>query len=706
MSSNSPEIGTLIVVVLKANHLPNKRHIGKQDPYCVVTVNGDKRRTKAIKRGGQHPEWDEEIRYTLYEEPDESSDQKDGSPPRPPPKSARKPKKIKGGMTMKVACFADDPREPELIGEADVDLTEVLTKGETDEWFTLSNKDKFAGKVYLELTFWSNEPAPEKKVSKPQKTTKYAGPGYFNPIDDHSNSSQPTSISRISSGHEQPRLTDSVSSGFRVPNPKAQSELLYDPPYLQKHRVSPHDRVSNDFGELDLSERRTNGHFYSASVSSGYSATSTPQPTHSFDFSTTEQSYVHSHTHQRQPGILPGSLQPGHGAHDSVSANGYQHPSRRSRIPASSSGFMPLHGSTMSSHPSEPTGMASYSSMISQNTSYTTPPYTSALSHTPAPPTMTPYAQAPFPASFPPQSYPPPQAIQYPQYTQPIAMQAPSFPTSPAPYVNPVPMSHQTQQMNASYMNGSGPSPPHDQIPLPLQAHLTGLNGSRPLPLQPAAFGQPPIQSGYTSPQMISPQHTVQPTNLPYQQSVPFPSMQQAPPPMQQAPPPIQQAPLPMQQAPPPIQQVSPPMQQAPPPMQQAPPPIQQAPPPPPPPPPPHSTNYNTQAYTMDAQAGLPPPPPPPPPPETEQVVRARRRSSLPRPPVNYVQSLPPPPPPPLPTNNYLQNTLPPPPPPPLQSQFSYPGPPPRPPVMVDTQSQWLPSLNTQPVQNGYGHAV
>lgn len=74
---------------------------------------------------------------------------------------------------MKIACYADDPREPDLIGDADVDLTEVLTKGETDgllilvcssfclfkipiEWFTLSNKEKFAGKVYLELTFWSN----------------------------------------------------------------------------------------------------------------------------------------------------------------------------------------------------------------------------------------------------------------------------------------------------------------------------------------------------------------------------------------------------------------------------------------------------------------------------------------------------------------------------------------------------------------------
>lgn len=36
---------------------------------------------------------------------------------------------------MKIACYADDPREPDLIGETEVDLTEVLTKGETDGWF-------------------------------------------------------------------------------------------------------------------------------------------------------------------------------------------------------------------------------------------------------------------------------------------------------------------------------------------------------------------------------------------------------------------------------------------------------------------------------------------------------------------------------------------------------------------------------------------
>lgn len=97
-----------------------------------MTHNGEKRRTKAIKRGGQHPEWDEELRFTLHEDQSSLTTTVDGTPPKPPPKDIRGPKKVKGGWIMKIACFADDAREPDLIGEADVDLTEVLTKGETD----------------------------------------------------------------------------------------------------------------------------------------------------------------------------------------------------------------------------------------------------------------------------------------------------------------------------------------------------------------------------------------------------------------------------------------------------------------------------------------------------------------------------------------------------------------------------------------------
>lgn len=118
-------------------NLPNKRHIGKQDPYCTVKLHTDTKRTKAVKRGGQHPEWDEEIRFELHEDiEDELARSRRGrlsegaSPPPPPPKE--KDKQIKGGKAMRILCYADDPREPELIGEAVVDLSEVLKKGETD----------------------------------------------------------------------------------------------------------------------------------------------------------------------------------------------------------------------------------------------------------------------------------------------------------------------------------------------------------------------------------------------------------------------------------------------------------------------------------------------------------------------------------------------------------------------------------------------
>ena len=36
---------------------------------------------------------------------------------------------------MTVTCYAEDVREPDFIGEAKVDLTEALTKGETDGVF-------------------------------------------------------------------------------------------------------------------------------------------------------------------------------------------------------------------------------------------------------------------------------------------------------------------------------------------------------------------------------------------------------------------------------------------------------------------------------------------------------------------------------------------------------------------------------------------
>lgn len=97
----------------------------------MVVLNGESRKTRVIKRGGQHPEWDEEIRFTIYEDSEALNPSDDGTPPPLPPKAGRGPKKIQGGEKMALACFAAD-KEPELVGETMVDLTEVLTKGETD----------------------------------------------------------------------------------------------------------------------------------------------------------------------------------------------------------------------------------------------------------------------------------------------------------------------------------------------------------------------------------------------------------------------------------------------------------------------------------------------------------------------------------------------------------------------------------------------
>ena len=45
---------------------------------------------------------------------------------------SRRPFKKGGGKNMRVACYADDPKEPELIGDCYVQIEDVLRKGEID----------------------------------------------------------------------------------------------------------------------------------------------------------------------------------------------------------------------------------------------------------------------------------------------------------------------------------------------------------------------------------------------------------------------------------------------------------------------------------------------------------------------------------------------------------------------------------------------
>lgn len=190
-------------------NLVNKSRFGKQDPFCTVTWGEDKQKTKAIKRsvptytasallsfltarGGQHPEWDEELRFTIMEDTDDvlarsqsTSDNLASSTTSSSlgvdspagvttaqalaTKSRKGPIGKKGQKSLKLACYADDAKEPEMIGECAVPIEDVLKKGEVDgrslksksqlihaEWYDIMYKEKYSGEVYLELTFYSN----------------------------------------------------------------------------------------------------------------------------------------------------------------------------------------------------------------------------------------------------------------------------------------------------------------------------------------------------------------------------------------------------------------------------------------------------------------------------------------------------------------------------------------------------------------------
>ncbi|KAF9266486.1 hypothetical protein L218DRAFT_825057, partial [Marasmius fiardii PR-910] len=133
--SNEEEIGTLIVVVLKARNL-NDKHFYKQDVYATINLNGIKKRTKIDVKGGQHPEWDEEIRFPIMKN------------------QSTKYRKLEA------QCWSKEHKDDDMLGEGSVDISETLKTGEFDEWVPLQVDGVARGDIYLEMTFYSNRPVP------------------------------------------------------------------------------------------------------------------------------------------------------------------------------------------------------------------------------------------------------------------------------------------------------------------------------------------------------------------------------------------------------------------------------------------------------------------------------------------------------------------------------------------------------------------
>ncbi|GAA5947429.1 hypothetical protein JCM3775_000855, partial [Rhodotorula graminis] len=204
-SSRDRLLGTLVCIVLRAKNLPNKARIGKQNPYCTIQYGLHKKRTATIERGGQQPEWDAEFRFEVPRDDLASLDGDDDHHPpahvtrdggvlpssaasttsssstlakldkaRPvvPPLATGYPPNRR---VLRIACWADDARDPKLIGEGELDFEATVKSGKFDDWVQLSRKARYAGEVYLELTWYSNEPRP---AQSPRKASLAAASAY------------------------------------------------------------------------------------------------------------------------------------------------------------------------------------------------------------------------------------------------------------------------------------------------------------------------------------------------------------------------------------------------------------------------------------------------------------------------------------------------------------------------------------------------
>ncbi|ODV83962.1 hypothetical protein CANARDRAFT_29432 [[Candida] arabinofermentans NRRL YB-2248] len=121
----------LVVVVSKAQDLPNRRKLDKQSPYCVARIQDQVQRTRVVPRGGQNPTFDEELWFSLDNVED---------------------------TTLILSMYHQQKKDSELVCKAEIDFSPALrrsVKEGYDNWHTLEYNGKPAGKVFLEMTYYT-----------------------------------------------------------------------------------------------------------------------------------------------------------------------------------------------------------------------------------------------------------------------------------------------------------------------------------------------------------------------------------------------------------------------------------------------------------------------------------------------------------------------------------------------------------------------
>ncbi|KAL2822165.1 hypothetical protein BDW59DRAFT_149726 [Aspergillus cavernicola] len=222
MSVDGPAIGTLVAIVDRAKNLPNRKTMGKQNPYCAARLGKEARKTDTDLRGGQTPRWDQELRFTVHESPDY--------------------------FKLKLSVFNDDKRT-DLIGETWIDLKDLIIHGgsQSDQWHPLQFRGKYAGEIRLEMTYYDTRPEDEAVIERRTQATD-------KPIK-HSISMAPVSTVSSSSSSSlsgprqlkevkrRPLLIDPTGSNAQRPAPEKAYSSPAPLPVQPYSRPAPHETI-------------------------------------------------------------------------------------------------------------------------------------------------------------------------------------------------------------------------------------------------------------------------------------------------------------------------------------------------------------------------------------------------------------------------------------------------------------------------------
>ncbi|KAI9671903.1 MAG: hypothetical protein M1817_003448 [Caeruleum heppii] len=199
MTVDGPEIGDLVVILDKAKNLPNRKTIGKQDPYCAARLGKEAKKTETDRRGGQTPKWDQELRFTVHDSPDY--------------------------YQLKVSVFNDD-KKTDLIGETWVNLESVIVRGggRSDAWHNLNCKGRYAGEIRIELTYYDIRPRDTRQAEPPSQGMRgvegdrepLGGPRQLKEVKRRPLPADPTSISPATSTYFSPDTVQTPPHGTPV----------------------------------------------------------------------------------------------------------------------------------------------------------------------------------------------------------------------------------------------------------------------------------------------------------------------------------------------------------------------------------------------------------------------------------------------------------------------------------------------------------